>query len=307
MKGRFYVRILPFAACLVTFSHEALADEASEKAACISASDEGQQLRDDGRYTRAREAFERCARESCPVLLRVDCVHWLLDLDQSSASVVINAKDDKGNDLVDVTVTVDGQPFASKLDGKPLAVDPGAHMFHYEAAGFAPMEEHAVIHAAEKNRVLNVRFPVALASSRPPPIEAAPVPGPDEARVAIPPPAPDTVPAHAAPTDPRLPGWVFAGVSVVAFASEAYFGLTGLSQRSTDLGPAGCATEKDCPSSEKSSIQTKFAVADVSLGVGLVSAGLAAYFFFRPLDKPAVAIDLTPRPGGWTASISGSF
>lgn len=306
MKGRFYVRILPFAVCMVLSSRGALADEASEKAACISASDEGQQLRDDGKYTRAREAFERCARESCPVLLRVDCVHWLLDLDQSSASVVINAKDDKGNDLVDVTVTVDGQAFATKLDGKPLAVDPGAHLFHYEAAGFAPMEEHAVIHAAEKNRVLNVRFPVALAAPAPP--ADVPVHGPDEARVAVPvAPPPDTAPPSAAPSDPRLPGWVFAGVSVAAFASEAYFGLTGLSQRSTDLGPTGCATEKDCPASEKSSIQTKFAVADVSLGVGLVSAGLAAYFFLRPVDKPAVAVDLTPRRGGWEASISGSF
>jgi hypothetical protein len=310
MRGRFYVRVLPFVVCLVILSRGARADEASEKAACISASDEGQQLRDDGKYTLAREAFERCARESCPVLLRIDCVHWLLDLDQSSASVVINAKDDKGNDLVDVTVTVDGQPFASKLDGKPLAVDPGAHLFHYEAAGFAPMEEHAVIHAAEKNRALNVRFPAALTVSRPPPVETPPIEGPDQARVASPPPpppVPETVPPSAAQADPRLPGWVFAGVSVVAFASEAYFGLTGLSQRSTDLALTGCATEKDCAPSEKSSIQTKFAVADVSLGVGLVSAGLAAYFFLRPIDKPAVAIDLAPRQGGWTASISGSF
>jgi hypothetical protein len=306
MKGRAYVLLLPFAISLAVLSHKALADEASEKAACIGASDEGQQLRDDGKYTRAREAFERCARESCPVLLRVDCVHWLLDVDQSSASVVINAKDDKGNDLVDVTVTVDGQVLSSKLDGKPLLVDPGAHLFRYEAAGFTRMEEHAVIHAAEKNRALNVRFGAALA---PRPSTDVGIHRPDEAQqdpnVVVAPPMAAAVVVSA--NKPRVAGWVFAGVAVAAFASEAYFGISGLSQRSTDIGPGGCAAQKNCAPSEKTDIQTKFSVADVSLGVGLVSAGLAGYFFLRPADKPDIAIDLLPRPGGCEASVSGRF
>jgi hypothetical protein len=305
MKGRPYVCLLPFAVCIVASSSDALADEASEKAACISASDEGQQLRDDGKYTRAREAFERCARESCPVLLRVDCVHWLLDLDQSSASVVINAKDAKGNDLIDVTVSVDGQVLVSKLDGKPIPVDPGAHLFHYEAVGFAPMEEHAVIHAAEKNRALNVHFGPALA---PRPTADTTIQGPDQAQAVVPEVAPaPSPPSNNASSNPRVAGWVLAGVAVAAFANEAYFGLTGLSQRNTDIAPGGCVALRTCPPWEKGDIQTKFAVADVSLGVGLASAGLAAYFFLRPADKPPVVIDLGPRPGGCTASVSGSF
>jgi hypothetical protein len=305
MKGRVYVRLVSFAISLVVSSQAALADEASEKAACIGASDQGQQLRDDGKYTLAREAFERCARESCPVLLRVDCVHWLLDLDQSSASVVINAKDDKGNDLIDVTVTVDGEVLVSKLDGKPLAVDPGAHLFRYEAAGFAPMEEHAVIHAAEKNRALSVRFGAPLVPRATP--EVTPH-GPDEAQAVVdttPPPQPP--PPQGSPPEPRIAAWVFSGVAVVAFANEAYFGISGLSQRSTDIGSGGCASQKNCPASEKSDIQTKFAIADVSLGVGLVSAGLAAYFFLRPADKSTVAFGLAPQPGGCAASVAGSF
>jgi hypothetical protein len=299
MTGRAYVRLLPFTLSIALSSQVVLADEASEKAACISASDEGQQLRDDGKYTLARSAFERCARESCPVLLRVDCVHWLLDLDQSSASVVINAKDDRGNDLVDVTVSVDGQVLVSKLDGKPLAVDPGAHLFHYEAAGFAPMEEHAVIHAAEKNRALNVRFAVPLAAH---PTTDATSLGPDQAHV-----SPDVTPPFAPGSKPRVLGWVFAGVAVAAFANEAVFGVSGLSQRSTDLSASGCATAKSCPASEKSEVQTKFTIADVSLGVGLVSAGLAAYFFLKPADKPPVTVDFNLRSGGCGASVSGSF
>jgi hypothetical protein len=291
MRGHAYVGLVPFAVSLALSSHARAQDDA-EKAACISASDQGQQLRDDGKYTRAREAFARCARETCPVLLRSDCTHWLLDIDQSSATVVVNAKDDKGNDLVDVIVTVDGRPLVSKLDGKPLTVDPGEHVFRYEFAGFPPVEEHAVIHAAEKNRALNVRFGAAVPSLQTPETAER---------------APDGV-GHARSSEPRVAAWVFAGVAVAAFASEAYFGISGLSQRSTDLKtpPAGCAPT--CPSSEKSQIQTKFAVADVSLGLGILSAGLARYFFLRPSETPrAVSIDLVPRPGGGEALLVGQF
>jgi hypothetical protein len=292
MRGCAHVLLTCVIACAV--SRYALADQPTEKAECIRASDEGQQLRDDGKYAQAHEAFARCARETCPVLLRSDCARWLVELDESSASVVVNAKDDKGNDLVDVTVTVDGRALVTKLDGKPLQVDPGEHVFQYTAAGFPPVEDHLVIHAAEKNRTLNVRFAGA-------PV----VPVTPDGRSQVP---------QAPGAGPPVAGLVFAGVAVAAFASEAYFGISGLSQRSADLAPGGCASLKNCPSSEKSDVQTKFVVADVSLGVGIVSAGLAAFFFLtkRTQDSGAqkgasTLIDLEPRSGGCVASVRGRF
>jgi hypothetical protein len=270
----------------------ARAADPEEKTQCINASDEGQQLRDDGKYKLAREAFVRCARGTCPSLVSHDCAQWLVDVDTRSPTVVVDAKDDKGNDLVDVKVDVDGAEFIAKLDGLPRPVDPGERVFRYETAGFPPVEEHVVIRTGEKNRVLKVRF--ALDQSPP-----ATAPGPETSES-----------LHAGP--PPLAAWVFAGVAAAALVSETYFGLSGLSQRSQDLGPppGGCAGH--CAPSEKSSIQTKFAIADVSLGVGIVSAGLAAYFFLRPRPQPVralpgAAVDFTPRPGGGLATVSGHF
>ena len=49
------------------------ADGRDEKTQCISASDEGQQLRDDGKFKLAGDAFARCARPTCPGVVRREC------------------------------------------------------------------------------------------------------------------------------------------------------------------------------------------------------------------------------------------
>jgi hypothetical protein len=101
----------------------------------------------------------------------------------------------------------------------------------------------------------------------------------------------------------------FGGIAVLAFASEAYFGLTALSQRSKDLST--CAP--NCPNDEKTSIQTKFTVADISLGVGLVSTALAVYMFVTSRgasEAPAAQsahVEVTPLPGGGAAVLGGHF
>jgi hypothetical protein len=260
----------------------------SEKDQCISAADQGQQLRDDNKYRLARDAFSRCARETCPVVVKRECGQWLHELDEKSPTVVLGAQDSKGNDLTDVNVTVDDTLLSTTLDGKPAPMDPGEHLFRYEAAGLPPIEEHVVIKAGEKNHVLKVQFK-----------ELPPSPAPVE-----PPPAPEAALLRTIP----LTTWVLGGVAVAAFVSEAYFGLSGLGDRSSDLAPGGCAPR--CQASEKSSIQTKFVLADVSLGVGLVSAGLATYFFLasrRPSTTAEAAIDFAPRPGGGVATVAGRF
>jgi hypothetical protein len=277
-------------ACMIPGSH-ALAADGAEKDECINAADQGQQFRDDNKFRVAHDAFARCANESCPVLVKEECSQWLRDLDERMPTVVIRAEDSKHHELTDVEVMFDDAQLISKLDGTPVPVDPGDHVFHYEAAGLSPVEEHVVIRAGEKNRVLKAQFQEESTGTTEP-VEHAPT----------------------APATPSMPPatWVLGGLALAAFASEAYFGLSGLGDRSTDLGPGGCAPH--CGDTEKSAIQTKFIVADVSLGVGLVSAGLAVYFFFSSRGAPApstapaeAAIRFTPRPGGGIATIGGHF
>jgi hypothetical protein len=268
---------------------------ADEKQQCLAGSDQGQQLRDDGKYRRAREAFASCAREVCPALVRRDCVKWLADLEQSSPSVVVGAKDDKGGDLVDVTVLVDGAPLVTKLDGKPTLVDPGAHVLRFQTAGYPTVEQHVMVHAGEKSRLLVVQFgtpaatPSATAAT---PAAAAP---PDAAE---------------APQGTRSSAWVFGGLAVVAIGTEAYFGLSGLSDRSS-LKNQACAQTASCPQSSVDSIRTKFTVADIALGVGIASAAISAYLFLAPPSQTApshtTAVDVVPVSGGAAMSVAGRF
>jgi hypothetical protein len=278
---------------------------ADDKQQCLTASDQGQSLRDDGKYSRAREAFAACSREACPTLVRRDCTKWLAELEQGWPSVVVSARDDKGADLVAVSVRVDGAPLVSKLDGKPTPVDPGAHVFRFEAAGFSVVEQNVVVHAGEKSRLLAVQFgtpagqPAAGASAA-----AAPAGAGTKAE-----PEPGSAPS---PRGTRASAWVFGGIALAGFATEAYFGLSGLSDRSNLQH--GCGQTQSCSQSSVDAVRTKFTVADIGLGVGLVSAALSAYLFIAapakdqpPPPQSQSRLDVAPLPGGAQVSFGGRF
>lgn len=277
---------------------------ADEKQQCLSASDQGQSLRDEGKYRRAREAFATCARPVCPGIVQHDCVKWLADLEATSPSVVVNAKDDKGNDLTAVKVTVDGAPLASTLDGRPVLVDPGEHTFRYETDGFPPVEDRVVVHAGEKSRVLTVQFgtPAAPQTGGAPTGGTAPATG---GGGEAPPSGGGGIPTSA---------WVFGGIAVAAFATEAYFGISGLSDRSNLENGCGKTQPPSCAQSDVDSVRTKFTIADIALAVGVVGAGLSAYFFLTHKSSDASAapqsahVDFAPLPGGGgAATLGGRF
>jgi len=76
-----------------------------------------------------------------------------------------------------------------------------------------------------------------------------------------------------------VPVFVLGGVFVLGMASWATFGL--MAKSDTDQLQADCAPA--CREEDKDSAFTKALVADISLGVGIVAAVGAAYFFFtRP-------------------------
>src|SRR5881396_758088 len=82
----------------------ALADDRAE---CANSADQAQQLRDEGKYRRAREQLLVCARDVCPAPIKRDCLDWLTQLDNVAPTVVFAAKDGT-KDLSDVKVFVDG-------------------------------------------------------------------------------------------------------------------------------------------------------------------------------------------------------
>ncbi len=262
---------------------------ADDVAACVKASEQGQQLRDDGRYKRAREQFALCSRDVCPGIVRKDCTEWLGALDQSMPSVVISAKDASGRDLTDVKVTVDGQPFLDKLDGKPVALDPGEHILHYEAAGVALADDRVVMHAGEKNRQVMVRI-------------GAPAPAPT--------PATPEGPAKSSSGGIPTAAIVVGAIGVVAIGSFAFFGITGKSEISELRNT--CAP--NCEQSRVDSARSKLIVADISLGVGVVALGVATWMFLANSKAPSQVtttgfnhLDVRAIPGGGVAEIGARF
>ncbi len=268
---------------------------ADDKSRCIKASEQGQQLRDAGKYQAARDAFTQCSRDACPAIVRRDCTRWLADLTQLWPSVVLGAKDAKGNDKVDVTVSIDGTPLASSLDGKPVQVDPGQHTFRFEAQGSPAVERQVLVRAGDKSRQVVAQFGDVPASGGDA-AKPASAPGPDAAAAS--PPIPTGV-------------WVFGGLAIVAFGTEAYFGLTGLGDRSS-LESNPCARTSTCSSDSVNSVRTKFTIADIALGVGIVSAGLSAYLYFSrgsavKVDAAQTSFDVAPVPGGAAGTWKATF
>jgi hypothetical protein len=193
--------------------------------------------------------------------------------------------------LVDVTVSIDGVVVANKLDGKPIPVDPGAHTFHYESATVAvPIEEHMLIREGETNRTVTVTFPA--------------------------PPAPVAIPATAAflPRARSSLAYILGGVGVVTIGLGAALGLSANADVSTarEAAPAGCAP--NCPESRVDPIKTKYVLADVSFGVGIVSLGVATYFFFAHRGDPTVdskqasiGFDIVSATHGGALALVGRF
>jgi hypothetical protein len=267
---------------------------ADDKQDCIAASEAGQDQKLRGSLRGAREQLLICARDVCPAIVRQDCTQWLTEIIAALPSVVVGARDWQGHDLVDVTVSVDGAVVASKLDGKPIAIDPGVHIFHYESAsGAAPVEEHMLIRQGERNRTLTVTFlppPGAVPTSA----ESAPAPPPARSRSPL--------------------TYVFGGVGLAAIGAGTILGVSANSDASTarEAAPAGCAP--NCPSSRVDSIKTKYILADVSFGVGIVSLGVATYFFFAHRGDAAVdskqasiRFDVVSTPYGGTLGVVGQF
>jgi hypothetical protein len=245
---------------------------AVDKAACIEAHADAQVLRRDGKLRAAHEKLLACAAEGCPAPVRSDCGRWIEEVRAQQPTVIFAAKDANGADLAEVRVRVDGAPAAEALDGKEVAVDPGSHAVAFEKIDDGRVvETSVVVKESEKGRVVSVTFPGA-------PVEA-------------PPPSRDPLP------------WVFAGVGVVALGSFVYFGLRGRSQLN-DL-ESTCAPR--CDPADRDAVHTKLLVADVSLGVALVSFGVATWLFLRKPAGPSSDVAIAPVPGGAMVAWGGAF
>lgn len=134
----------------------AVARAAADADACIAASESEIGLRKDERLRAALEKLAICAAPTCPQEVREECGRRAVALNAVLPSLVVAATDEAGNDLAAVIVTVDGAPFATALDGRPLPIDPGSHVLRLEAAGHPVVEKTIVVREGERERRIGV-------------------------------------------------------------------------------------------------------------------------------------------------------
>ena len=284
MKTRCLGLFLFVPAILVTTA--ALADD---KAACLDAASKGQTLRNAHKLVEARDQLRICAAATCPAVVQSDCANWLADVERALPSVVLTAKNAAGVMLVDVKVTVDGRPLASKLDGQAVPTNAGQHTFHFEGTD-GSADQQVLVTEGDKNQ----RIAAVLGAAAP----AAAAPG-------------------AAPADSggssspwKTVGWVLGGAGIVGLGIGTVFGVMAMSDDSS----AHCNASNQCQPGPLSSARSAALVADVGIiAGGVLLAGGAGLLLFGPsggsAEQPGASAALVPlvRADGAGAAIRGSW
>jgi hypothetical protein len=139
---------------------------AASKEECLDAHGRGQDLRDGGHLTSARQTFLSCAQSSCPALIQADCARFSDEIDRLVPTVSFAARDPGGADLPDTTVFVDDQQVTVRLDdGKSYDLDPGKHSVRFVHDGRESVVT-IVLNQGEKGRSVVATFAGAVAPDR---------------------------------------------------------------------------------------------------------------------------------------------
>lgn len=250
------------AALIVTLAVPAWAEEAppedlATKRACIGAHANVQRSRAAQRLADARKQAQACSAPECPDVIRGECSTWTRELAAEQPTIVLAARDEAGHVVTEVTVRLGDEILTRRIDGQAIELDPGLHTLRFDGR-----ERQVLVRAGEKSQLVELVLP-APPMSEPPPRSA---------------PAPSAKPSRGIPTA----SWILGGVAAAGFISAGYFGLSGLSQQ-RHL-ESSCAPR--CPNGEVDDMQRSYAIADVSLGLGLVAAAGAIWVAVAGGDGP---------------------
>jgi len=268
------------------------------KEQCISTNEEGQDLRRAGRLRSAMDRFTYCSAPACPAVLRADCTARLQDLQRAMPTVLLEVRDARGNIVSAVTVTMDDAPFAERLDGTSLPVDPGTHRFVFKTAGADAVSKELTIREGEKNRRETITLPM--------PAGTAEREG-DASVVAPPPGSPPATPATAA-----YVAFAIAGVGAVTGGVFTGLALHEKAKCPNDAGQQHCPPPIDDRDNDVA-VKRESLIAGIGYGAAVVGAAVGVWLLLtrsptQP-DKRALANGrhVAPLVGDGWAGIGGSF
>jgi hypothetical protein len=248
MRGVLVTAIVSsFVLASASASADAVSDASSAKAACVASLDKAQSQQSAHKLRDARGSYMTCSSEMCPAVVREDCARSLVELEGTMPTAVFAATLD-GADIDDVRVVLDGDTVAEKLDGRSIAVDPGAHVARFIRDGRPTVEVKFTAREGEKNRQVTGAFGVVPGQK-----SAAPIKTENGKRF------------------PILPV-VLAGTGTIALGSALALRLSADS--TADDLRRSCAPT--CDAGARDSLSDKLVMSNVSLAIGVGAIAVAA-------------------------------
>jgi hypothetical protein len=270
---------------------------------CIDANRQAQSLRRTGKLHAAQAALLVCVNPTCPAPVVDDCTSRLDEVQRVMPSLVFEVQDSAGKDVTKVTVTIDGMPFASTLDGTALPADPGEHTFAFEVAGQPPVTQQLVLHEGDKGR----REHVVVGGGAPAiaPVVPAAAPAASQTEAASP------------GKGQRIAGLVAGGLGIVSLGLGAVLGVNASSSWSSSQNE--CSTPTNCPNHAGAVSDHDTALNDATFSTigfiagGVLVAGGVILFFTAPTREGGAAASTAMRvvpsvaPGAAAVSLQGTF
>jgi hypothetical protein len=238
--------------------------------ACLDASEHARELLGKNRLLDARAALRLCAASSCEDAIRLVCDERLAEVVARLPTIIFDAKDHAGADVPGVTLTVDGSP---QEIGREITLEPGEHVFVFDAPGQPQVAERLVLAEREKGRREHVTMgALPRAAVEAPRVE---------------------------PLDPwRIAGWAAIAGGAVGIGIGAAFGITAIG----DEHDAHCDSHDVCADPRsRHDARTAATVSTIAFASGatLAAAG-AALVLFVPHHTSSVGFG--PTGVAWRGS-----
>jgi hypothetical protein len=287
-----------------------------EMRACKATYEDAKGKEEAGQLLEARDGYAQCAKTACGRFLVQECTTRHARLDTDIPSVVPVVTDESGAPRTDVSVTVDGESFASKLEGHSLPVNPGVHEFAFSTDDQVFAKEKVMILQGDRNR----RIAASLSAKRSRKAAAASTSSEErsvakkeeerskEEERAEAPASEDNVPSGSK----RIPAMSYVLGGVGALGVGGFVLLSSWARSDNNNLVNGCSP--NCSTAARDHVKQRYLMADVSLGVGIAGLGSAILVYAlshgskeRPPEEQAYAIGVQPTPAGAVASVAGSF
>ena len=282
---------------------------ADDDPACDAAWESAQRLKKSEHLLEAKQQLAICKRDTCAPSIAKECNDIALEVEGQIPSVIFAAHHAGGGDILDVTVTNAGTTLTTRLDAKPIPLDPGTYTFRFTIVGGASRDVPVLLKPGEKTRIVDAEFEALP----PPQTPAAPAIPPAETTERRDAPNPSGEPARPAGTEEprraasssalRTIGWAALGLGAIGMGIGSIYGLTAISKNNT----AHCDASSVCDDPQARRDAQSAATASTvgfALGAGLVACGVVA-LVLSPVSN--VTVTPTAAANGGGVSLGGAW